>query len=308
MLSDPISRYVPGLSNGDATLRQLGDMTAGFFSYTDDPVFQASLFYNPTRVWTPSELVALADSHGPRFAPGTSWEYSNTNTLLLQLVVEQVTGRPLETELTDGIFRPLTLEWTSYPSTAEIPPPFARGYSMVPVMGEFIDMTDIHPSAAAGAGAIISTLDDVHRWTEALGRGDLLSPESHEGRLVMIPAGDGYDAYGFGVASIGGWLGHDGVFPLSFQSAAFYDPTSDQTVVILANTSFLSDYHFPDEVFAKVAPLLIPEPSVLGLFLLVAAGSGLLSRRSIRRSRFVKCDFIPVGSRNTSFSMRVPKP
>jgi D-alanyl-D-alanine carboxypeptidase len=128
-LSDPISKYVSGLANGSATLRQLGDMTAGFFNYTHAPEFLAGLSANPLRVWSPSELVSIAEANGPSFAPGTSWEYSNTHTLLLQMVIEQVTGRGLAEEFRDAFFTPLSLTTTSYPSTPDLPFSFARGGS-----------------------------------------------------------------------------------------------------------------------------------------------------------------------------------
>ncbi len=280
-LTDPIGNYVSGLVNSSATLRQLGDMTAGFFSYTQDPVFLSELVNNPQRVWSPSELVSLANSRGASFAPGSSWEYSNTNTLLLQMVVEQVTGNSLAQEFQNAFFTPLSMNRTSYPSTRIMPEPFVNGYFTDSTTGSKMETTSLFdPSIASGAGAIISTLEDVRVWTEAIGRGDLLSPESQAERLVMNPAGDGYDAYGLGIARIGDWIGHDGVYPLGYQTAAFYDPLGDQTVVILSNTTWDDDYHFPDAVFARITPLLIPEPSVWALLLL---GSGV--SLSLRRSK-----------------------
>lgn len=151
-----------------------------------------------------------------------------------------------------------------------------------PVSGASLDITAIDPSIAQGAGAIVSTLADVGIWIEALGRGDLLSPESQAERLVMNPAEDGYDAYGFGIARIGDWIGHDGVFP-GFQSLALYDPALDQSIVILANSTFAgSDYHFPDAVAGQITPLLVPEPSVYGLWLV----SGMIGIGVFLRRRF----------------------
>ena len=265
-LSDPIGNYVPGLVNSSATLRQLGDMTAGFFNYTHDPVFQAGLSANPLRVWSPSELISLANAQGPRFSPGAAWEYSNTHTLLLQMVIEQVTGNSLAAEFQNAFFTPLSLNSTSYPAAPDLPASSAHGYFVDPSTGAWLDVTGTDPSIAAGAGAILSTLEDVRVWAEALGRGDLLSLESQTQRLVMNPAGDGYDEYGFGIARIGDWIGHDGVFP-GYQTVALYDPALDQTVVILANSmSATSDYHFPGAVVTQITPLLVPEPSTCALF------------------------------------------
>ena len=284
-LSDPIGNYVPGLVNSTATLRQLGDMTAGFFNYTADPTFLAQSGADPLRVWSPAELVALANAQGPRFAPGAAWEYSNTHTALLQMVIEQVTGNSLATEFQNAFFTPLSLDSTSYPAAASLPDPHARGNYVNSATGEQIAMTVFHPSIAGGAGAIISTLEDVRIWTEALGRGDLLDAETQAERLVMVPASDGYDAYGFGIARLGGWIGHDGVYP-GYQTIALYDPSQDQTVVILANSTFTDgDYHFPSAVAGQITPLLVPEPSAYALLAGAALVTVLLRWRKVRRER-----------------------
>jgi D-alanyl-D-alanine carboxypeptidase len=159
-----------------------------------------------------------------------------------------------------------------------------RGYFVDPDTGAWLDVTETDPSIASGAGAIISTIDDVRLWIEAVGRGTLISAEMQTERLVMNPAGDGYDTYGFGLARIGEWIGHDGVFP-GYQTAAFYDPALDQTIVILANSmSVTSDYHFPDAVVGQITPLLVPEPGTYALLLMSAVGFALFVRRR-RRSK-----------------------
>jgi D-alanyl-D-alanine carboxypeptidase len=143
------------------------------------------------------------------------------------MAANRVTGNSLATELQNGIFTPFSLSNTSYPSTPALPASYAHGYFIDPASDAPIDTTAIDPSMAAGAGAIISTVEDMRVWIEALGRGSLLDAETQAERLVMNPAGEGYDAYGFGIARIGDWIGHDGVFPLSYQSAGFYDPFTD---------------------------------------------------------------------------------
>ena len=129
-LSDPIDKYFPDLINGSATLRQLGNMTAGFYDYSRDPLFVAAVEADPLRVWSPSELVAWSSAKGPNFAPGAAWEYSNTHTVLLQMVIEQVTGNSLAQEYQNAFATPLSLTRTSYPATADLPDPHAIGYSI----------------------------------------------------------------------------------------------------------------------------------------------------------------------------------
>ena len=285
-LSDPIGKYVPGLVNGTATLRQLGNMTAGFFDYSKDPDFIAEVEADPLRVWAPSELVARANALGPKFAPGSAWDYSNTHTVLLQMVIERVTGNSLAEEYQSAFATPLSLSQTSYPATADLPDPHAIGYNVDAATGQQTPAPNYNPSIFGGAGGIVSTLEDVRVWIEAVGRGDLVSAQSRSEQLDMIATGQGFD-YGFGVLKFGDWIGHNGSFPPGYTSMALHDPVNDQTIVVLANSWFPDGYHFPDEVAVEIIPLLVPEPSTYALLAIAAAGFGvLLSRRRRKAGRW----------------------
>ncbi|MFF0905751.1 UNVERIFIED_CONTAM: serine hydrolase domain-containing protein, partial [Kocuria sp. CPCC 205316] len=92
-LEDPIADYVEGIPHGEQiTLRQLADMTSGVASYTRSTQFTDRFFADPEQTFTPEELVAVGVSESPLFAPGEQFDYSNTNYILLGLVIEQVTG------------------------------------------------------------------------------------------------------------------------------------------------------------------------------------------------------------------------
>src|SRR5262249_30479615 len=103
-LDDPISKYVPGVPNGDAiTIRQLAARRRGLFSYPDGVVpARAS---QPQRQWTPAELLAISFSHPPLFRPDEKFDYSNTNTVLLGLVIEKVSGQPVHAYIDEHIVR-----------------------------------------------------------------------------------------------------------------------------------------------------------------------------------------------------------
>jgi D-alanyl-D-alanine carboxypeptidase len=95
-LDDPIDKYVKGVPNGDKiTLRQMSDMTSGIASYTEDKQWAKEWLSDPHHVWKPEELARIGIKESPLFEPGTEWFYSNTNYVLLGLVLEKVTGKPI---------------------------------------------------------------------------------------------------------------------------------------------------------------------------------------------------------------------
>jgi D-alanyl-D-alanine carboxypeptidase len=105
-------------------------MRSGLFDYTSAPEMAPFFDNDPTKVWTPQELLAISFARPPNFPPGTDYEYSNTNYALLGLIIEKVDGRPLARAMQRRLFGPLRLKDTVLPPSASnrIPKPFARGY------------------------------------------------------------------------------------------------------------------------------------------------------------------------------------
>ena len=105
---DPVSKYVEGVPNGDAiTIAELLKMRSGLYNYTSAPELAESLERDPTRAWTPEELLAIAFKRPPDFAPGAEYEYCNTNYALLGLIAEKLAGAPLAKIFQDRLFGPL---------------------------------------------------------------------------------------------------------------------------------------------------------------------------------------------------------
>ncbi|MER6360348.1 serine hydrolase domain-containing protein [Kitasatospora sp. NPDC001527] len=223
-LDDTVERWLPGLVSGNGndgsaiTLRQLLNHTSGVFDYGDDPGMGASLFtpaFLTLRYDTYSleQLVRIAVAHPPVFAPGTSHRYSNTNYLLAGLVIERVTGRPWGEEVERRIVRPLGLTGTSAPGTATgLPRPHARGYStLFGGSATPLDVTELNPSMAGSAGAIVSTTADLTRFLSALMRGRLLPQAELDEMTTPGPHGSGGLGLGAGTLSCGVTVwGHDG--------------------------------------------------------------------------------------------------
>lgn len=243
-LDDPIDEYFPdaGIPNGDAvTLRMLANMTSGVASYTRSTEFTDVYFSAPETIFTPDELVAIGVSESPLFDPGAKFDYSNTNTVLLGLVIEQVTGESIGTVFAERIFEPLGLTGTVWPgeSTA-LPEPFAQGFSL---QGDRAtpenpsNATHWNPAWGFTAGELVSNMDDLLAYGYALGTGQgLLDAQSQVERLTSFP---GEAGYGIGLGCIGGWVGHTGELP-GYNTSVFYDTTTDTTVVVQVNSDIAS--------------------------------------------------------------------
>ncbi len=108
-------------------------MTSGLFNYSEDETFGAPLVAHPHKVWNPWDLLAIAFKHPPYFAPGQATHYSNTNYILLGLLIEQRTHLPVAKVLQQRIFEPLHMDSTVLPplSSEAIPNPHPHGYVFV---------------------------------------------------------------------------------------------------------------------------------------------------------------------------------
>ena len=224
-LDDPLSKFFPEIQNSEATVRDLANMRSGIFNYTEDNNFILELIEDLLREWSPQELVDVADRNAPYFPPDGGWHYSNTNTIILGMIIEQITGNFIGDEIQKRIIEPLGLGGTIYPVSPDIPSPFSRGYLDLPA--GFTDVTLSSPSSSAGSGAMISKLKDLRRWGEALGTASLIDNELHQEQInslthiVFKPCQDNdpdrekrscpeYDKYGIGLGEINGWIGHTG--------------------------------------------------------------------------------------------------
>jgi D-alanyl-D-alanine carboxypeptidase len=252
-LDDTIDRYVDGIPNAEKiTLRQMANMTSGIANYTENKQWQNEVLSDHERVWKPEELVQVGLKDSPAFDPGTEFQYSNTNTVLLGLVLQQVTGEPIGELYREGIIEPLDLKGTSFPDAdPSIPDPHAQGYTLQGQSsgGEPIDATDWNPSETWTAGEIISIVEDLLVYGRALGTGEgLLPSEQQAERLDSFvsdlpplnqPPLEGNAAYGLGLSNDRGWVGHNGDVP-GYNTYLFYHPDLDAVVAVEVNSDISS--------------------------------------------------------------------
>ncbi|WP_411103989.1 serine hydrolase domain-containing protein [Streptomyces sp. cmx-4-9] len=271
-LDDPVSRHVEGVPGGDRiTLAQLLTMRSGLYNYTNAPELSASMDADPGKVRTPREMLDIAFRHLPNFAPGTSYEYSNTNYVLLGLVAEKAGGRPLARQFQDRLFAPLGLGGTSLPAPDDVSltDPYSHGYmyggsayalvdqpyppelSAAARSGKLkpVDYTHQNPSYAGAAGAAVSTADDLAGWIRALVTGKVLGPAAQR-QWRSSPQAEDPDRpdgqkYGHGIAYQRFGPGaamyyHGGELP-GYNSFIGHDPENDVTLVIWTNLTLSPD-------------------------------------------------------------------
>ena len=268
-LDDPITDYVDGVPNGQViTVRQLITMRSGLTDYTKVEGFEQTVAADPRRELTPAELLGWAFSAPPQFAPGERFDYTNTNYILLGLLVERVSGGSLADYLKANIFGRLGLDQTALPGGTAFPDPHARGYTTAFEAGAPpLDTTDWTASITWAAGAMTSTLADMRIWTGALANGELLSPGLREQLLSAAPEPGGPVGfgYGMGIFEVAGWVGHNGSVP-GYQTVAVYLPERKMTLVLMINTDIATPAGLnPSEVLATAITSVITPDNVYKL-------------------------------------------
>ncbi|MCP5054727.1 MAG: beta-lactamase family protein [bacterium] len=212
------------------TLREMLQHTSGIFNYTGNLAFYYGYNYWMEKQRLPQNLVKLAIpvARGP--SGPKNWSYSNTNYVLLGMIAEGITATTYETLITKRILEPLGMKSTLFPITPNITKPFNNGYqdgfgvdakgSINSSDGQLVPAeitTTVSPTIAFSAGAIVTDVEDMMKWTEALVTGSLLSKKLHEeqfhpavptGQLTEPPLNGAF--YGLGVARILDFYGHTG--------------------------------------------------------------------------------------------------
>lgn len=250
-LDDPVSRYVRGVPDGDhITLRHLAEMRSGLFPYSSDPDFVRALLSDPEREFTPWEVLAYGFRHPNTFPPGEQFQYSNSNYVLLGLVIEKVTGQRLAEVIHRRVLRPARLHRTLFPEGAEFPQPHPHGYTDQTLSGAVADATDWNPSWAWAAGAMISDLHDLRSWARTVATGTLLSPGTQAQRLRLLPTTVPGLRYGLGIFETGGWLGHNGSIP-GYETVTVYLPARKATLVVMINTDITVGGQEPSTLLAR---------------------------------------------------------
>jgi D-alanyl-D-alanine carboxypeptidase len=211
-LDDTLQRWLPDVLPDGAriTMRHLLQHTSGVVNYTNAGSFravyrtEADIVRLRDRTWTPRELVAFVEDLPLLFEPGTGWMYSNTNFVLLSMVVERVTGAGYAAEVRRRILHPLGLRHTQFPGTDPVlAGPHPHGYLPVETDGvvEAVDITEFNPSVAGASGELISTAAELNVFFRALIDGRLLGPSEQDQMQTAHPTTHDYQ-YGLGLMTL----------------------------------------------------------------------------------------------------------
>lgn len=235
-LDDPIGKFNIGVKVPDGnhiTIRELCEMRSGLYEAYNTPQFDA-LKITPNTYVAPQQIVRWAVAQKPMFAPGAKWYYSNTNYIILGLIIQAVTHDTVAHQIETRLIRPIGLTSTVFPGNAQMPAPYAHGYALE--KGKWNDVSvDLPPSIPWAAGAMISTVPDMARWVKSYVLGTMNSKASQRARLTCLPTGIGKGLdFGLGIGCSGGWYGYTGGIP-GYHTAAYYLPSKDITMIVFVN-------------------------------------------------------------------------
>ena len=258
-IDDKLSEYYPDYPNSEnITLRQVLDMTSGIPDYIDDSAVTKSFFYDRLDKYTPEEIYEITKKMKPYFPPGTAWHYSNGNYNILGMLIEKITGNKVYNEIENRIIKPLGLKNTSFPLTPYMDGQYSHGYMKNNSTGETTDVTVIDPSITWAAGAMISDFDDLKIYSEALVNGSMLSKAAQEERLKFVKTGVvDFLEYGLGIASVGGFIGHNGGIT-GYNTSMYIHPEMKAQIMVSVN-EFGEDGGVSDKIFSAIANKLFPE-------------------------------------------------
>jgi D-alanyl-D-alanine carboxypeptidase len=269
-----VAEYFPGASwvdrlpNGrDVTLHQIMSHTSGLVRYELNPAFLEDLSADPFRAFTPEErLEYLFDAEAP-FPAGEGWDYSDTNYILVAMLIEKVTGEPVYDEIRVRLLEPLGLQAT-VPSDRPRIAGLVQGYAGPDnPFGDFDATVDaagalrFNPQFEWGGGGFASTAEDLARWTRAVQRGEAFPADLLDDYRTGTPAPLGpQGSYGLGVIMMtlpaGRAWGHSGFMP-GYRTEAYYFPDHGFTLALQVNTADASAYQQqPLMVLSELAEIL----------------------------------------------------
>jgi len=277
-INDTIGKWIhnkPNI-NGQITIKQCMNHTSGLFSYTEYPSFNDSLLADPSRIWQLEDMLGFVNA--PYFPKGTNWRYSNTNYIIVGIIIKTILGKNIETCLRENIIAPQNLTNTIfYPqetSSLEIAHPWTMG-NMDNKLEDMLAWgwysSNAMFSMAGSAGAIMSTAEDNVKFWNQLMSGQIINSTSLNQMLNFYHIGTSNNGqpiwYGLGIFKYSNyWNGHviyehGGTLPGYLNENAVDDVTK-VCITVLSNQDSINNGQLFDLVVKALHDVSIQTPAV----------------------------------------------
>jgi D-alanyl-D-alanine carboxypeptidase len=245
-LNLPITTWIPqsitnDLPNGNRiTFAQLLKHETGIPDVIEEDAFYLAVLNNPNKKWTPEELLKFIYNKQPLFNPGDTAIYSNTNTILVTMIIEAATGRKHSELLHQKILQPLGLTNTYYQPTDELPNSVAQGYFDLYNNNSLINVSNLVTGSGNGYGGLYSNLFDLYKFIDALLLKKTLLSTASLNLMQTYGKSDGINRYGYGIMQkftdrgINAGIGHSGR-DLGYTANLFFFPNKNVTHIFFVN-------------------------------------------------------------------------
>ena len=257
-LDEPIETYLPGLIKGEGidasriTVRQLLQHTSGLPEYTDTTPGSGDIFQIKDHYAQPRDLLDTALGKPAAFEPGTQWKYTNTNYVVLGMLVERVSQRPVGEQIDQRIVKKLGLSHTYFPAPGDrsIKGTHPQGYHLS-AEGKLEYITEMDPAWAWAAGAMVSTPSELNTFFQAVFDGRLLTQASIDEMKKGVDTDKAGVVYGLGLIgrslSCGGtaW-GHGGDIAGYHTRGGVGPDGTAVTVAVTALPTAIADQNNPE--------------------------------------------------------------
>jgi D-alanyl-D-alanine carboxypeptidase len=257
-LNDTIGERLPELPEAwsEVTLRQLLNHTSGIPDFSQEPAFQEAVLASPTKAPPPEELLSFVEDEDLLFDPGSQYHYSNSDNIVVALMVEPATGMSYEDQLREQVYRPLGLRKTSLPRGPNLRKPFIHGYDNDPSQQPPEDVSEVLAAGWAWAsGGIVSTPADLNDFIRGYVGGELFDQRTRAKQRRVVegggsePPGPGKNSSGLGIfryeTRCGTVWGHTGNF-FGYTQFMAASPTGSRSATVSINSQLTLTVGDPD--------------------------------------------------------------
>jgi len=284
-IDDPMGKYIDFSQHPswpswwqNVTIKQLLNMTSGIYNYTEDQAFMDTIIADPTKLWTPFQLIDVAAQHAGYFEPGKGWHYSNTNYILAGMVIGKVTGKTVEQVMDERLLGSINLNLlnTYYNDGNYAKNIVSRTVHCYLYDGTLKDVSSPNVSWGGAAGDMLANTRDIVRWVRAIFSGQVTKPQQLAEMKSLVCTGTGGSNCIPGYPSnlkIGGFgLGIVEFDIKPFGETWFYEggtlgcyfyyiwlPTYDTVISVVGNKTGTDD-DYPENLAADILTILYVSP------------------------------------------------